>query len=497
VQDGNPDGAGQISGAPWHMRTQQLDGQANKNQDRSIQPSALVTTQSITVVKDTVPDGPADFTFTPSAGVNGGAPFVLDDDGPAGSATPNQLTFTVAAGTHTVSEVTVPGFDLTSIVCVDPTGTSAGAGATATFDVASGEDVTCTFTNTQRGTVTVVKDTVPDGPEDSTFDPSAGINGGANFVLDDDGPAGSPTPNTMSFVVAPGVHTVTELPPGPDLSGADLASIVCVDPTDNSSGDVATATATFDVAPGEHLTCTFTNTRRGTVTIVKDTQPDSPQDFTFNPSAGINGGAAFILDDDGPDGSPVANTRQFVVLPGTHTVTEAAAAGYTLSSIVCDDADSTGSTATRRATFRVAPGEDVHCTFTNRLQYGQNPGDTEIDDPYGADPGDVTPTVSYTPGTQVVSSDDPAGVSGSPSSPGDAVTTDGAGSTVSAETPSDVLGEDLAADPAPSTGLPGPVGALLPRTGAGALGETLLLAFGLLLTGLLARFAARRRSLSS
>ena len=30
----NPNGAGQISGAPWHMRTQQLDGSGNKNQDR-------------------------------------------------------------------------------------------------------------------------------------------------------------------------------------------------------------------------------------------------------------------------------------------------------------------------------------------------------------------------------------------------------------------------------------------------------------------------------
>ena len=39
--DASADGAGQVSGAPWHMRTQQLDGAGNKNQDRSIQPSAL------------------------------------------------------------------------------------------------------------------------------------------------------------------------------------------------------------------------------------------------------------------------------------------------------------------------------------------------------------------------------------------------------------------------------------------------------------------------
>jgi hypothetical protein len=39
---GPADGASQVSGAPWHMRTLQLDGSGNKNQDRSIQPSAIV-----------------------------------------------------------------------------------------------------------------------------------------------------------------------------------------------------------------------------------------------------------------------------------------------------------------------------------------------------------------------------------------------------------------------------------------------------------------------
>jgi len=39
---GQRDGAGEVSGAPWHMRTLQLDGSGNRNQDRSIQPSAIV-----------------------------------------------------------------------------------------------------------------------------------------------------------------------------------------------------------------------------------------------------------------------------------------------------------------------------------------------------------------------------------------------------------------------------------------------------------------------
>ena len=42
LNGGTSDGAAMVSGAPWHMRTLQLDGTGNKNQDRSIQPSAIV-----------------------------------------------------------------------------------------------------------------------------------------------------------------------------------------------------------------------------------------------------------------------------------------------------------------------------------------------------------------------------------------------------------------------------------------------------------------------
>jgi hypothetical protein len=39
---GPRDGAGEVSGSPWHMRTLNLDGSGARNQDRSISPSAIV-----------------------------------------------------------------------------------------------------------------------------------------------------------------------------------------------------------------------------------------------------------------------------------------------------------------------------------------------------------------------------------------------------------------------------------------------------------------------
>ena len=61
-------------------------------------------------------------------------------------------------------------------------------------------------------------------------------------------------------------------------------------------------------------------------------------------------------------------TIEATVNAGQYTSTEAAAAGWDLASISCDDGNSTGSTGTRTATFNVEAGETVTCTFTNRRQ---------------------------------------------------------------------------------------------------------------------------------
>ena len=320
----------------------------------------------------------------------------------------------------------------------------------------------------EGSTITIVKDTAPDGPEDATFQPSAGVNGGAAFALDDDGPSTvqfSPEPNTVTFDVEPGVHTVTET----GTQGSDLTGITCADPTGDSTASLSTATATFDVAPGENVVCIFTNTRRGTVTTVQVTLPDSPTVFTYTPSDGMGGGAPFLLDDDTPDGSNIADTRPFTVLPGTHTVTQAPVPGYRLVSVLCDDADSTGSTTTRTATFQVSAGEDVHCTFTNRpTSYGAGPGaGDEPEDPYDLSPGEAEPVAASVPdsGAAVVAGGGAPALAGAPAVAGGAEPADPV-----------VLG----------------AASRLPRTGAGLAGQ-LALALAFMTAGLAMRAAGHRR----
>ena len=134
--------------------------------------------------------------------------------------------------------------------------TTAGTNV-ATIDLDVGETVTCTFTNTQLGTINIVKDTVPDAAQDFSFtDDIAGetevlgtinivkdtvpdaaqdfsftddIAAPNNFMLDDD--ADGTLLDTETFTnVAAGTFTVTEAA----VAGYST-TVSCVDPDGGST----------------------------------------------------------------------------------------------------------------------------------------------------------------------------------------------------------------------------------------------------------------------
>ncbi len=91
----------------------------------------------------------------------------------------------------------------------------------------------------------------------------------------------------------------------------------------------------------------------GTIIVEKQTSPEGA-------------GATFAFSGDAA--GSIGDNGQIVVMnlaPGTYTSTEAAVSGWILTSIACTDANSSGNLDTRAATFRLAPGETVKCTFTN------------------------------------------------------------------------------------------------------------------------------------
>jgi len=310
---------------------------------------------SITVVKDANPDGPTAFDFTGSDNLvddpdNDVYTFTLTDDGTAA----NTRTFSnLAPGAYSISEIIPDGWDLSGPVCTVANangGTQVVNGAQASINLAAGEDVTCTFTNTlRRGTIVIEKQTLPDG-SGATFDFTASYDG--------DGFSLSDGQTNNSGPLLPGTYTVAEVVP----DGWDLTGLSCVETgTANSSTALGTATASITLDPGETVTCTFTNTQRGSITIVKDANPNSDQSFGFT---GDLGSFSLTADGTNPNSTTFPN-----LLPGTFVVTESALTGWDLTGLTCSDESGTD-VATRTASIALDPGENVTCTFTN-TQRGQ------------------------------------------------------------------------------------------------------------------------------
>ncbi len=296
---------------------------------------------SIKVCKDVVPDDASLWDFT----LSGPTPGTKDDLGDSQCHTWSDRT----SGDYTLSEATQAGYD-TSVDC--------GAKGSdndhnITFTLNPGDDVTCTFTNVKQGTISIVKDAAPDDSQDFHFSGDLG-----NFSLDDDS---DPTlPNTATFQnQGPGTYSVSEVS---IPVGWNLSSIVCNDPDGGTTTDLGTATANIDLDAGEGIVCTFTNTKHGTISIVKDAAPDDPQDFDFSGDLGN-----FSLDDDSDPTLPNTATFQNQA-PGTYSVSEVSIpAGWNLPSIVCNDPDggTTTDLGTATANIDLDAGEGIVCTFTN------------------------------------------------------------------------------------------------------------------------------------
>jgi uncharacterized repeat protein (TIGR01451 family) len=161
----DPNGAAMVSGAPWHMRTQQLDGAGNKNQDRSIQPSAIVSQPNVSVVKTaddaTISAGEdAGFTITVTNDGPGTASNVtLHDPLPAGVAwaeSPDNPDCTIASGTLDCSFGDLIEGASASVHIVGPTEAADCGTLTNTATVkADNEDPNFGSDNSSTATITV------------------------------------------------------------------------------------------------------------------------------------------------------------------------------------------------------------------------------------------------------------------------------------------------------------------------------------------------------
>jgi hypothetical protein len=194
---------------------------------------------TIVAVKDAQPNDPQDFNFTAGGGLSPSS-FSLDDD--SDGTLPNTQTFAnVPAGSgYSLSESVPSGWDQLSATCDDGSPVS-------NINVAPAEAVTCTFTNRKRGKIVVVKNAIPDDPQDFSFTAGGGLSP-SSFSLDDDSDATLSNTQTLNNVVPGSGYSVSESVP---------SGWVQVD-TDCSDGSPV---SNVDVSAGETVTCTFVNSK--------------------------------------------------------------------------------------------------------------------------------------------------------------------------------------------------------------------------------------------
>ena len=138
------------------------------------------------------------------------------------------------------------GWDLVSAVCSDQSPASSIA-------LAAGETVTCVFTNEKDAQIIVEKQTLPNGdPQVFHFDAS----------YDEGGFSLSTGSRTDSGDLAPG--KLLGLRGRAGGLGAHV-SAVCADESAPSS---------ISLAAGEVVRCVFTNTKRGSIIVEKQTLPE-------------------------------------------------------------------------------------------------------------------------------------------------------------------------------------------------------------------------------
>ncbi|MDT4942053.1 MAG: trimeric autotransporter adhesin [Pseudonocardiales bacterium] len=306
------------------------------------------------VQKTTAPSSSGNWTFT-LTGPNGLSETLNNVVANAGYAS-FASALDVDGGTYTITETQQTGYDLTG-VAGDIGGDSVRVSTSTvtktcsfTLDLAgdSGDTLSCTFTNTKRGTIIVKKVTNP-----------AASAGSFTFTGDAAGSIAAGGTITVSNLV-PGTYTSSESDPTPAF---DLTGISCDDGASTTPSTTAGSTATFKLDPGETITCTFTNTKRGTIIVKKATVP-----------VGAAGSFGFTGDASGSIGDGGTITVNNLV-PGTYTSAETdPTPTFDLTAISCNDSASanvsSGVVGTRTATFKLDPGETVTCTFTNTRRPG-------------------------------------------------------------------------------------------------------------------------------
>jgi len=247
---------------------------------------AFSTCGTITINKVTVPatDTTTQFGFT-ATGTGLDPTFSLTGGGPPNpTSTVTYIDLKECPGTecYTVTEndPAASGYAMTNLQCVaGGASTFTITNRTASINLAPSDSVACTYTNTKFGKIVVDKVTQPSG-NTTSFSYTTTGTGYNGFSLKD-----TDTPND-SGPLTPGVaYTVTE----GAVQGWKLSTLGCTSllGTSTVTTDPTTRKATIsNLAAGDTVTCTFTNTLQFRVAVIVCTNEPVPRFHASNVTIG-------------------------------------------------------------------------------------------------------------------------------------------------------------------------------------------------------------------
>ncbi len=269
---------------------------------------------SIQIVKNAV-GGTGTFAFTGGLG-----PFSLTTSGAGNTA--SQSFINLNPGTYSVLETAQAGWTPTSSSC-------SNASPTGAIVVTPGAAIVCTFTNTQQGSIKVVKNTVGG---DAVF----AFN--SNFGLASLATAGGTATQTFNNLTPGGAYNVSEtLPSGWTQTGASC-----------SNGTPAAVT----VVAGATTTCTFTNAQAGSIKVVKNTVGGNGT-FAFTSTFGLTS----LTTSGTTSGGTASQTFSNLTAGSGYSLSETVPASWTQTSAICTNGTP--------ANITVAPGATTTCVITN------------------------------------------------------------------------------------------------------------------------------------
>lgn len=286
---------------------------------------------------------------------------------------------TVDTGTYFVSEVlTNPANYTSGLVCSNDVnhnnivdgGDTVHAVNTSTGEVSvgNGDDVICVYTNTRKqGTIELKK--AWSGTAGQTTLNIGTSNGGTQVDTQLTGADGAAPLTTGQNTVDTGTYFNSETG---GLTNYTASALVCFNDANNNGTNDSEATVTVgandsvSVGSGQHVICTYTNTRNtGTIVIIKNSH-GGPDAFDFNIS-GPTASTPTINTVGSPNGT--GTTGNITVDTGAYTVNEGTPPiHWTLTDAICNAGSGTDTNADGILdtwNFSVTNGGTVTCTFTN------------------------------------------------------------------------------------------------------------------------------------